>query len=871
MTQRIKSSLHFCSLRNLFLTILFVTFVSAQFSEKMTAADPCTSKVNCRDCIQTQHCAWCMSSDFGSDKPRCYQPDHALQTYCEEAFTVNPDTEYHVEINRALTVNQAGMSGGGGTMVSGGSVFANSSSGSSYYGRSSSESGGYSSIKGSSSSSSGGYGSSSSSGGFSSSGGSYSKSEGITQIYPQKVNLKLRVNEPHRIDFSYAQAEDYPVDLYYLMDLSKSMEDDKEKLSTLGDSLATEMRKITSNFNLGFGSFVDKVLMPYVSTVPKNLQEPCSGCAAPYGYHNIMRLSTDTYRFSSEVKSAKVSGNLDAPEGGFDAIMQAIVCRDQIGWRSQARRLLVFSTDAGFHYAGDGKLGGVIAPNDGECHLDNGVYTHSSIQDYPSISQINHKVIEQSINVIFAVTASQIEVYNKLSQHIEGSSSAVLSADSSNVVELIKEEYSKISSVIEMKDNASNDVKITYYSSCLNGGKPVQTSKCSGLKVGQSVEFQAEIVVTKCPENPADWNQLIQIYPVGVNESLSINLTMLCGCGCESEGPMFEKHSPKCKNHGDLKCGICECDNSFFGRHCECSSQDASANTEFGNCRADKNSTIECSAKGTCICGVCECDKRSGNEIFSGKYCECDNFSCDRYAGQICAGPDHGSCVCGKCECKHGWTGGACECPASNDQCMPPGPDAEICSGHGTCECGKCVCKATDDGRFSGKYCEKCPTCSGRCAELKECVQCQMHKNGPLYPDGCAENCTHFSPTGVEKVVIDESKGEYKCVFYDEEDCKFTFKYYENITTGQILVEAEEKRECPPKVFMLGIILMVIGAIVLIGLALLILWKVLTTIHDRREFARFEKERENARWDTGENPIYKQATSTFKNPTYAGK
>lgn len=81
-----------------------------------------------------------------------------------------------------------------------------------------------------------------------------------------------------------------------------------------------------------------------------------------------------------------MSGNLDAPEGklnivhtnsnftvkiidftnllmsfliisgGFDAIMQAVVCRNQIGWRDQARRLLVFSTDAGFHYAGDGKV-----------------------------------------------------------------------------------------------------------------------------------------------------------------------------------------------------------------------------------------------------------------------------------------------------------------------------------------------------------------------------------------------------------------------------------------------------------------------------------------------------------------------------------
>jgi len=45
-------------------------------------------------------------------------------------------------------------------------------------------------------------------------------------------------------------------------------------------------------------------------------------------------------------------------------------------------------------------------------------------------------------------------------------------------------------------------------------------------------------------------------------------------------------------------------------------------------------------------------------------------------------------------------------------------------------------------------------------------------------------------------------------------------------------------------------VLGVIGAIVLIGLALLLLWKLLTTIHDRREFAKFEKERMMAKWDT---------------------
>ena len=66
---------------------------------------------------------------------------------------------------------------------------------------------------------------------------------------------------------TFRQAEDYPVDLYYLMDLSQSMADDKESLSLLGQQLATEMKNITKNFRLGFGSFVDKVVMPYVSTV----------------------------------------------------------------------------------------------------------------------------------------------------------------------------------------------------------------------------------------------------------------------------------------------------------------------------------------------------------------------------------------------------------------------------------------------------------------------------------------------------------------------------------------------------------------------------------------------------------------------------
>ena len=30
--------------------------------------------------------------------------------------------------------------------------------------------------------------------------------------------------------------------------------------------------------------------------------------------------------------------------------------QNQIGWREQSRKMLLFSTDAGFHFAGDGKV-----------------------------------------------------------------------------------------------------------------------------------------------------------------------------------------------------------------------------------------------------------------------------------------------------------------------------------------------------------------------------------------------------------------------------------------------------------------------------------------------------------------------------------
>ncbi|XP_066139996.1 integrin beta-PS isoform X2 [Euwallacea fornicatus] len=832
------------------LILLTSTVVLGQIPQRFTAQNPCTSKGMCQECIQTPSCAWCFDPEF-SGSARCFQPSFPLSSkeeQCKEEYTLNPDNIISILSN--LELSKAKQTSSQGQYYWGIGVEGNWSAtenwqakGSRMYPPTAGMSGGHQ----------------------------------IVQVAPQRISLKLRARQSYSVYMSYTQAEDYPVDLYYLMDLSRSMFDDKEKLSSLGDQLAYTMQQVTSNFKLGFGSFVDKVVMPYVSTLPENLEHPCGECAAPYGYKNMMTLSQNTRQFSHMVKQANVSGNLDAPEGGFDAIMQAVVCRNEIGWRERARRLLVFSTDASFHYAGDGKLGGIVKPNDGSCHLSHeGYYSQSSYQDYPSIEQINLAVKKNAINVIFAVTGNTIGVYNQLAKHLEGASVAKLEKDSSNIVELIREQYKQISSSLEMKHNASSAVSIRFFTKCLNAtGALVNTNKCGNIKVGDVINFKIDIEVLKCPKERKDRFQTIQIYPVGINESLTIDLEMLCECDCEKPGDKYYKeNAAACHFQGTYKCGICVCNPGAFGRHCECSADEVSNLPKTTGCITPNSTTgVECSGRGTCICGRCECESRGPMERIYGDYCECDNFSCERHMGELCSGETHGTCDCGVCRCKPGWTGPNCACEESTAGCYPPDViGGEICSGHGTCVCGACVCEDTQESRYSGKFCEKCPTCPDRCLEFRDCVQCQMYQKGPLKkPSDCSANCTNVPvPVAVDKVEAIEENNEYLCHYTDEDHCQFTYVYYYDIER-KLHIRAQEERTCPPEIFVLGIVFGVIAAIVLIGMAILLLWKLLTTIHDRREFAKFEKERMMAKWDTGENPIYKQATSTFKNPTYAGK
>ena len=51
---------------------------------------------------------------------------------------------------------------------------------------------------------------------------------------------------------------------------------------------------------------------------------------APYAYHHNLNLTENEDVFKTRVKKLETRGNVDSPESGMDALMQAIVCQGKL-------------------------------------------------------------------------------------------------------------------------------------------------------------------------------------------------------------------------------------------------------------------------------------------------------------------------------------------------------------------------------------------------------------------------------------------------------------------------------------------------------------------------------------------------------------
>lgn len=191
------------------IAVIFLMTILLHTAESLTV-DHCVSKSKCHDCIQTMNCSWCLDTEI-HNTTRCFHEVPSQETECTQVWRPTNNLKSSNDLN---------------------SVY----------------------------------------------------------VSPRNVKLDLRVGKfktlftfyctinnceycftdnPYKIKLKYIEASDNPIDLYYLMDWSNSMKDDKDTLSNLGESLHKSMKDITSKFKLGFGAFVDKVLLPYTSIEPQ--------------------------------------------------------------------------------------------------------------------------------------------------------------------------------------------------------------------------------------------------------------------------------------------------------------------------------------------------------------------------------------------------------------------------------------------------------------------------------------------------------------------------------------------------------------------------------------------------------------------------
>ncbi|XP_008162121.2 integrin beta-4 isoform X5 [Chrysemys picta bellii] len=641
-----------------------------------------------------------------------------------------------------------------------------------------------------------------------------------TQVSPQRMSMRLRAGEEASFNMDVFQPLESPVDLYILMDFSYSMSDDLNNLKEMGQKLAGFLQDLTSNYTIGFGKFVDKVSAPQTDMRPEKLREPWRDADSPFSFKNVIRLTSNIHHFSQELMKERISGNLDAPEGGFDAILQTAVCKEKIGWRTDSTHLLVFSTESAFHYEADGTnvLSGILPRNDEQCHLNRaGTYTYDTKQDYPSVPTLVRLLGQHNIIPIFAVTNHSYSYYEKLHKYFPISEIGVLQEDSSNIVELIRMAFERIRSKMDIRaDSVPKSMKTEFtslkYKKTESGSFHVTRGEVGSFKVRvKAHEYVGGEHVCNLPKK--EQQGIIHVKPSSLSDSLKIDASVICDvCPCEQQKMV---RAAMCSSNGDLVCGQCVCYPGWRGDMCDCSTASSSDNQA---CIRPGDSE-PCSGRGECLCGKCQCYSEDLTQRYEGDFCQFDNLQCPRTSGFLCN--DRGRCYMGQCACESGWGGPGCECPTSNDTCIDS--KGGICNGRGRCECGRCICDKPS--RFTDLTCEISYSLGvlGICEDIRSCVQCQAWGTGEKKGQKC-KDCS-FKIQMVDELQKEKEVNEY-CSFQDEED-DCTYRYTLDGDPGTLhnnTILMQKKKECPPGSF-LWLIPLLIFLMLLLGLLLLLCWK----------------------------------------------
>ncbi|MCC2596695.1 hypothetical protein LKR43_10120 [Pusillimonas sp. MFBS29] len=220
-----------------------------------------------------------------------------------------------------------------------------------------------------------------------------------------------------------------PIDLMVLQDASGSFSDDVVTVRSLLDDLFAEVRDIHSDSRFGASSFVDKPASPFGSEY-----------SGDYVYSTDAKITGDTTAIKEAFEMLEVRSGSDGPESQLEALYQIALrtikddgttttLDDEIGFREGAMRIVVLTTDADYHKAGDHASAG---SNNGDTVLDGD--PAGTGEDYPEVAQVKAALELANIYPIFAVTGSYQSTYGDLVSELGRGDVVPLSSDSSDLI-----------------------------------------------------------------------------------------------------------------------------------------------------------------------------------------------------------------------------------------------------------------------------------------------------------------------------------------------------------------------------------------------------------------------------------------------------
>lgn len=103
----------------------------------------------------------------------------------------------------------------------------------------------------------------------------------------------------------------------------------------------------------------------------------------------------------------------------------------------------------------------------------------------------------------------------------------ILNTDSSNVVNLLVDQYNKIEQTTKLERVGGDDgtLNIRYFSSC-NGGTLQETNVCNELRPDGTVTFTISINLKDC--RTSGTNNLVRIEPEGLPTAFQVAFNTIC-------------------------------------------------------------------------------------------------------------------------------------------------------------------------------------------------------------------------------------------------------------------------------------------------------------------------------------------------------